>query len=87
MSLHRSLRSSFSSKGHRNVLKRLERIKKLKDEERWSEEENSIYGLPKVRSIKIRAKAKTKAAPEEQAAAEGVAPAEATEKDQKDQKK
>ena len=84
MSLHRSLKSSMSSKGHRNVLKRLERIKKLKQEERWAEENDSIYGLPKVRSIKVRAKTKTKEAPEEQAAAgaEGAPPApESSEKE------
>ena len=76
MSLHRSLRSGSSLKSHRNVLKRRERIKKLKEDERWSEDNNSIYGLPKVRSIKVRAKTKTKGAPEEEAAAaaEGAQP-------------
>jgi len=77
MSLHRSLRTAVSSKGHRNVLKRLERIKKLKTEERWSEEKDSIYNLPKVRSIKVRAKAKTKEAVEGEAAAPGAATAPA----------
>ena len=86
MSLHRSLKSSMSSKGHRNVLKRLERIKKLKQEERWAEENDSIYGLPKVRSIKVRAKTKTKEAPEEQTAA-GVEGAPAPESSEKEKSK
>ena len=60
MSLHRSLKSSVSSKGHRNVLKRLERIKKLQAEERWDDDKKSIYKLPKIRSIKVRAKTKSK---------------------------
>lgn len=67
MSLHRSLRVTVSSKGHRNVLSRLERIKKLQSNERWSQEKDSAYGLPKVKSMKIRAKTKVKAAPEEKA--------------------
>ena len=66
MSLHRSLRTSISSKGHRNVLKRFERIKKLKADERWDEEKDSVYKLPKVRSIKIVAKSKSKAAPKDE---------------------
>jgi len=75
MSIHRSLKSSVSSKGHRNVLKRLERIKKLKEAEKWTDDKNSIYKLPKVRSIKIRAKTKSKG-PED---AEGEAAADSTE--------
>lgn len=67
MSLHRSLRVTVSSKGHRNVLKRFERIKKLKGEDRWSEEDGKVYGLPKVKSMKIKAKTKSKAAPEKEA--------------------
>jgi len=53
-------------KRHRNVLKRLERIKKLTSDERFDTEKDSIYGLPKVRSIKIKAKAKSKGAPDKE---------------------
>jgi len=81
MSLHRSLKTIISSKGHRNVLKRLERVKKLKEEERWTEEKDSIYGLPKVRSIKVRAKKKTKGPEGEQA--EGAAVPEAAQPEAK----
>ena len=47
-------------KRHRNVLKRLERIKKLTEEEKFDPENDSIYKLPKVRSIKIKAKSKSR---------------------------
>jgi small basic protein (TIGR04137 family) len=51
-----SMHGSFASKGgfakHRNVLSRAERIEKLKAEGKWVEKKNSIFNLPKVRSIK-----------------------------------
>lgn len=47
MSIHGSLKSHQSYK-KRNVLKRHERVKVLKSEKKWNEE-NSIYGLPKVK--------------------------------------
>jgi small basic protein (TIGR04137 family) len=73
MTQHRSLKASFSGKGHRNVLKRLERIKKLKEEEKWNDTKNSVFALPKVRSIKVKAKAKSKAE-KDAAATEGAVP-------------
>jgi small basic protein (TIGR04137 family) len=66
MSQHPSLRSSDKNKAHRSVLKRYERVKMLKDKELWKDEE-SVYGLPKVKIIKYKIK-KEKAA----AAAEGA---------------
>ncbi len=54
MSIHRSFRTGGATKKHRNVLKRLERIKRLAKEERWTPE-NGVFNLPKVRSIKIKA--------------------------------
>jgi len=74
MSQHPSLRSSEKNKQHRSVLKRFERIKSLKEKEKWTEED-SVYGLPKVKILRFKIK-KEKAA----AAAEGTeavaAPAE-----------
>ena len=70
MSQHSSLRIDKVGTRHRNVLKRFERIKKLKNEERWEDKE-SVYGLPKVKSQKIKTK-KTKATGEKPA--EGEAP-------------
>ena len=78
MSIHRSLALKGGGRGHRNVLSREERIAKLEDEGRWTEEE-SIFGLAKVRSIKPKAgkKGAKKKGPEDEGAegAEG-APAE-----------
>lgn len=59
MSIHPSLRPS-KGKGHRSVFKRFERIKMLSEKDKWHEGE-SVFGLPKVKSIKIRVK-KEKAA-------------------------
>lgn len=70
MSLNRSLKSASSLVRHRNVLKRDERMARLKDEEKWPEG-RSIFGLPKVANRKAAlAKAEPKAE-----AAEGAAPA------------
>ncbi|MHC4606409.1 MAG: small basic protein [Planctomycetota bacterium] len=92
MSIHRSLVPVSKLRRHRNVLSRAERLEKLKKEERWKEEE-SVFGLPKVRNIMMRARKKTKkaATDAEAAAAEGVpgeAPAEGAEKkeEKKDEK-
>jgi len=51
MSLDRSLKSASSLVRHRNVLKRDERMARLKDEEKWPEG-RSIFGLPKVANRK-----------------------------------
>lgn len=49
MTQHSSLKAGSSRSGQRrNVLKRLERIKILKDKGKWKEE-NKAYGLPKVK--------------------------------------
>jgi small basic protein (TIGR04137 family) len=48
MSLDRSLKSANSLVRHRNVLTRAERLDKLKEQEKWTEEKNSAFGLPKV---------------------------------------
>ena len=59
MSIHRSLYQAGKLKRHRNVLTRAERLDVLQREERWKDED-SIYGLPKVRNIMVRAKKKVK---------------------------
>ena len=55
MSQHRSLRSKGKDSAHRSVLKRHERIKDLKEKEKW-DEEKSIFGLPKLKIIKFKIK-------------------------------
>jgi small basic protein (TIGR04137 family) len=78
MTIDRSLRVRAGSIKNRNVLTRAERLQKLKESERWSEDK-SVYGLPKVRVIKLALKKKKKAKAEEGAegAAEGAAAAPA----------
>jgi len=69
MSQHRSLRSKSKGSAHRSVLKRHERIKELKDKEKW-DEEKSIFGLPKLKIIKFKIKKEKPV--EAEAAAEGA---------------
>ncbi len=76
MSIDKSLRRKNSLERARNVLTRGERIKTLKDEERW-QEGRSPYGLPKVRVHRIVIKKAKKAKEEEKPAAEGEAEAAA----------
>ncbi len=83
MSQHPSLRSSDKDKQHRSVLKRYERLKILRDKEKWTDAD-SVFGLQKVKVIKFKIK-KEKAAKEAEGAeatpglgvAAGTAPAQA----------
>ena len=70
MSQHPSLRGFDKNKKHRSVLKRYERISLLKEKEKWSEED-SVFGLPKVKIIKFKVKKEKAVAAE---GAEAVAP-------------
>lgn len=53
MSAHKSLKTKGIGAGHRNVLNRAERIERLREEGRFSDEATP-FGLPKVRSIKLK---------------------------------
>ena len=70
MSLDRSLKTAGSLTRHRNVLTRAERLKKLAEEERWTEDQG-VFGLPKVshRNLKVGKKSKEKKETKEEAAA------------------
>lgn len=74
MSIDKSLRRKDSLQRARNVLTRGERIKTLRNEERW-QEGRSPFGLPKVKVIKVVIKKAKKAKEEEAAPAEGEAAA------------
>ncbi len=74
MSQHPSLRSSEKDKQHRSVLKRYERIKILKEKEKWKEG-GSVFGLQKVKVLRFKIK-KEKVAKEAEGA-EAPAGAEA----------
>ncbi|MFH1380993.1 MAG: small basic protein [Candidatus Omnitrophota bacterium] len=80
MSQHPSLRSKVKGKQHRSVLKRFERVKTLKEKEKWNDGD-SVFGLLKLKLLKFKLK-KEKAVPkaEEGALAEGAAPAAAAAK-------
>jgi len=79
MSIHPSFRAGGSRKRHRSVLKRFERLKHLFDKEEW-EEGDTVFGLPKIKILKVKIKKEKQAeAPVEgegAVAAEGAAPAE-----------
>ncbi len=62
MSIHSSFHTSSSAAKHRNVLSRLERLEKLETTGRWNSAEDGLFGMPKVRSIKVAMKKKKKKA-------------------------
>ncbi len=68
MTMDKSLRIKKGSSGSRSVLKRTERIAKLKESERWKDGDAPI-GLPKVRVYKLAMKKKKKKEPGEEGAA------------------
>ncbi len=78
MTQHPSLRVSSVGRRHRNVLKRYERIQKLQETGAWHGRE-SVYGLPKVKSMKIKVKKGKSEKAEEgaQAQPQAAAPAQA----------
>ncbi len=75
MSMHKSLRSKSGLMRSRNVLSREERLEKLQEDEEWTEEE-SVFGLPKVKveTVSLRRKAKDEEEEEEgeEVSGEGV---------------
>ena len=72
MSIDKSLKMKGKLVRPRNVFTRIERIKILKDEGKW-EPTMSVFGIPKVKSVKIKRKGKS-----EKKAAKAEAAAEAT---------
>ncbi len=74
MAQHPSLRSKEKGKRHRSVLKRFERVKELKNKEKWKEGD-SVFGLLKLKILKFKLK-KEKAAPAAEEGAEGAVAAE-----------
>ncbi len=57
MSIDKSLITKGKLTRHRNVLTRPERIKVLTNENLWKDG-RSVFGLPKVKTLKVRKKAK-----------------------------
>lgn len=75
MAIDKSLKRANRLQRSRNVLTREERIEKLKFEERWSEDQTP-FGLPKVRVVKtvIGKKKKKKAEDEGEGETSAAAP-------------
>ena len=68
MSIDRSLATSGKMRRHRSVLTRSERLVALEGDERW-QEGDSIYGLPKVKTVRAIKRHKVKKEEEADAAA------------------
>ncbi len=81
MSIHPSLAISEKDKKQRSVLKRSERIRTMAEKGNWKEGDR-VYGLPKLKTIRIKIK-KEKAEKTTEATAEGAtAPAAPAAKEQ-----
>jgi small basic protein (TIGR04137 family) len=59
MTIDKSLKIRSGSIRNRNVLTRVERLELLQQNDRWVEGD-SVYGLPKVRVVKVSLKKKKK---------------------------
>ena len=60
MSIHPSLALSLKGRKQRSVLKRVERIKYFMDKGSFNQE-SSVFGLPKIKVLKIKVVKKEKA--------------------------
>lgn len=77
MSVHPSLAISEKDKKQRSVLKRTERIRLMLEKGKWKEGDR-VYGLPKIKTIRIKIKKeKVEKAAEATATGEAVAAAPA----------
>ena len=65
MTLDKSLKIRTGSLSERNVLTRIERLKKLEETDRWAEGD-SVFGLAKVRVEKLALKRKKKVKKEDE---------------------
>lgn len=85
MSIHPSLAISDKDRKQRSVLKRAERLRILLEKGKWKKGDK-VYGLPKLKTVRIKIKKekaaeKPEAAAATTAAAEGAAPAAAETKE------
>ena len=71
MTQHPSLKLGAKEGKFRSVLKRFEKIKELAGKDKWNEEKDSVYKLPKVRRIRFKVK-KVKGPVEGEEPAEGA---------------
>ena len=73
MSIDKSLVTKGKLARHRNVLSRAERIKFLINENLW-EDGRSVFGLPKVKNLKMRKAAKAEKEKTEETEGTAAAP-------------
>ena len=78
MPIHPSLNVSDKDKKPRSVLKRIERLRTMIGKDQWKEGDD-IYGLPKIKTVRIKIKKEKAAEKAETAAALPPAGAEAKE--------
>ena len=71
MGIDKSLKTKGKLVRPRNVFSRIERIKILKGEGKW-DSTMSVFGIPKVKSVKIKRKTKEKKAAKTEATAEAT---------------
>jgi small basic protein (TIGR04137 family) len=86
MSIDKSLVSKGKLVRHRSVLTRTERVQHLTDEGLW-DEKKSVYGLPKVKTIKAKKRAKAAKEKTEETAADVTATAAAATTGDKEKEK
>ena len=72
MSLHPSLTVSEKDKMTRSVLKRTERIRQMQEKGKWKEGD-SVYNLPKIKTLRIKIKKEKVEKAESATPAEGAA--------------
>lgn len=65
MTIDKSLKVKAGGAANRSVLTRVERISQLLEGERWADDKDSPFGLPKVRVRKLQLKKKKKKAKED----------------------
>ncbi len=86
MSIDKSLVSKGKLVRHRSVLTRTERVQHLTEEGLW-DEKKSVYGLPKVKTIKVKKKVKTAKEKTEETAADATIAAVTTGDKEKEKEK
>lgn len=74
MSIHPSLRFSEKDRKQRSVLKRVERLRTMMQKGNWKEGDD-VFGLPKIKTVRIKIKKEKAAEKVEAAATEGAVPA------------
>ncbi len=80
MSIHPSLKLSEKDKKQRSVLKRTERLKIMLEKGQWKPKDD-CFGLPKIKTLRIKIK-KEKAAEKVEVAAQGAIPSAGENKEQ-----